>query len=218
MEIKMEKLVIQATRRSVTGKKVGALRRDGKLPGILYGYQIDSTPILMELREASRVLAHASSSQLITINLDGKEFATLVREKQRDFIKGTLLHVDFQVVSLTEKIRTSVGIELSGTSPAVKDFNGVIVQELDEVEVEALPQDLPDKFVVDISGLTKIGDAVFVRDLNVPSGIEILNEPDEVVVIVTGAAPEISEEEISEEISEPEVIERGKKEEEEIED
>ncbi|WP_322793592.1 50S ribosomal protein L25 [Bellilinea sp.] len=214
----MEKLVIQATRRSVTGKKVGALRRDGKLPGILYGYQIDSTPILMELREASRVLAHASSSQLITINLDGKEFATLVREKQRDFIKGTLLHVDFQVVSLTEKIRTSVGIELSGTSPAVKDFNGVIVQELDEVEVEALPQDLPDKFVVDISGLTKIGDAVFVRDLNVPSSIEILNEPDEVVVIVTGAAPEISEEEVSEEISEPEVIERGKKEEEEIED
>jgi large subunit ribosomal protein L25 len=214
----MEKLVIQATRRSVTGKKVGALRRDGKLPGILYGYQIDSTPILMELREANRVLAHASSSQLITINLDGKEFATLVREKQRDFIKGTLLHVDFQVVSLTEKIRTSVGIELSGTSPAVKDFNGVIVQELDEVEVEALPQDLPDKFVVDISGLAKIGDAVFVRDLNVPSSIEILNEPDEVVVIVTGAAPEISEEEVSEEISEPEVIERGKKEEEEIED
>lgn len=215
---KMEKLVIQATRRSVTGKKVGALRRDGKLPGILYGYQIESTPILMELREASRVLAHASSSQLITINLDGKEFATLVREKQRDFIKGTLLHVDFQVVSLTEKIRTSVGIELSGTSPAVKDYNGVIVQELDEVEVEALPQDLPDKLVVDISGLTKIGDAIFVRDLNLPSSVEILNEPDEVVVIVTGAAPEISEEEISEEISEPEVIERGKKEEEEIED
>lgn len=214
----MEKLVIQATRRSVTGKKVGALRRDGKLPGVLYGYQIESTPILMELREASRVLAHASSSQLITINLDGKEFATLVREKQRDFIKGTLLHVDFQVVSLTEKIRTSVGIELSGTSPAVKDYNGVVVQELDEVEVEALPQDLPDKFVVGISGLTKIGDAVFVRDLNVPSSIEILNEPDEVVVIITGAAPEISEEEVTEEISEPEVIERGKKEEEEIED
>lgn len=214
----MEKLVIQATRRSVTGKKVGALRRDGKLPGVLYGYQIESTPILMELREASRVLAHASSSQLITINLDGKEFATLVREKQRDFIKGTLLHVDFQVVSLTEKIRTSVGIELAGTSPAVKDYNGVVVQELDEVEVEALPQDLPDKFVVDISGLTKIGDAVFVRDLSVPSSIQILNEPEEVVVIITGAAPEISEEEVSEEISEPEVIERGKKEEEEIED
>lgn len=214
----MEKLVIQAAHRSVIGKKVGALRRDGKLPGVLYGYQIESTPILMELREASRVLAHASSSQLITINLDGKEFATLVREKQRDLIKGTLLHVDFQVVSLTEKIRTSVGIELTGTSPAVKDYNGVVVQELDEVEIEALPQDLPDKFVVDISGLTKIGDAVFVRDLSVPSSIQILNEPEEVVVIITGAAPEISEEEVSEEISEPEVIERGKKEEEEIED
>ncbi|GAP10740.1 ribosomal protein L25, Ctc-form [Bellilinea caldifistulae] len=215
----MEKLVIQATRRSVTGKKVGALRREGKLPGVLYGYQTESTPILMELRDASRVLAHASSSQLITINLDGKEFATLVREKQRDFIKGTLLHVDFQVVSLTEKIRTNVGIELSGTSPAVKDYNGVIVQELDEIEVEALPQELPDKFVVDISGLAKIGDAIFVRDLTVPSSVEILNDPNEVIVIVTGAAPEISEEEeTAEEISEPEVIERGKKEEVDIED
>lgn len=214
---KMEKIVIQATRRTVTGKKVGALRRAGKLPGVLYGHQTESTPILMELRDASRVLAHASSSQLITVNLDGKEFATLVREKQRDFIKGTLLHVDFQVVSLTEKIRTTVGIELAGSSPAVKDYNGVVVQELDEVEVEALPQDLPEKFVVDISGLTKIGDAVYVRDLSIPSGIEILNEPDEVVVIITGAAPEISEEEMAEEIAEPEVIERGKKEE-EIED
>lgn len=214
---KMEKIVIQATRRTVTGKKVGALRRAGKLPGVLYGHQTESTPILMELRDASRVLAHASSSQLITVNLDGKEFATLVREKQRDFIKGTLLHVDFQVVSLTEKIRTTVGIELAGSSPAVKDYNGVVVHELDEVEVEALPQDLPEKFVVDISGLTKIGDAVYVRDLSIPSGIEILNEPDEVVVIVTGAAPEISEEEMAEEIAEPEVIERGKKEE-EIED
>ncbi|MFN7036615.1 MAG: 50S ribosomal protein L25 [Bellilinea sp.] len=214
----MEKLVIQATRRTVTGKKVGALRRDGKLPGIIYGYQTESTPILMELRDASRVLAHASSSQLITINLDGKEFATLVREKQRDFIKGTLLHVDFQVVSLTEKIRTNVGIELSGVSPAVKDYNGVIVQELDVVEVEALPQELPDKFVVDISGLLKIGDAIYVRDLSVPASVEILNDPNDVIVIVTGAAPEISEEELAEEISEPEVIERGKKEEEEIED
>ncbi|GIV66529.1 MAG: 50S ribosomal protein L25 [Bellilinea sp.] len=214
----MEKLVIQATRRTVTGKKVGALRREGKLPGVLYGYQTESTPILMELRDASRILAHASSSQLITINLDGKEFATLVREKQRDFIKGTLLHVDFQVVSLTEKIRTNVGIELTGISPAVKDYNGVIVQELDEVEVEALPQELPDKFIVDISTLAKIGDAIFVRDLNVPASIEVLNDPNEVIVIVTGAAPEISEEETVEEISEPEVIERGKKEEEEVED
>ncbi len=214
----MEKIVINATRRTVTGKKVGALRRAGKLPGVLYGYQTESTPILIDLRDASRVLAHASSSQLITINLDGKEYATLVREKQRDFIKGNFLHVDFQVVSLTEKIRTSVGIELTGTSPAVKDYNGVIVQELDEVEVEALPQDLPEKFTVDISRLAKIGDAIYVRDLNIPSGIDIQNEPDEVVVIVTGAAPEISEEEMVEEISEPEVIERGKKEEEEIED
>ncbi len=212
----MDKLSIEATRRTVIGKKVGALRRAGKLPGVIYGHNFEATPIQMDLHDASLILSHASSSQLIKINLDGKEIPTLVREKQRDFIKGTLLHVDFQAVSLTEKIRTSVSIDLSGVAPAVKDYNGVVVQELDEVEVEALPQDLPEKLVVDISNLARIGDAIHIRDLKVPAGVEILNEPDEVVVIITGAAPEISEEEAAEEISEPEVIERGKKEEEEI--
>ncbi|MEW6180007.1 MAG: 50S ribosomal protein L25 [Chloroflexota bacterium] len=212
----MDKLSIEATRRTVIGKKVGALRRAGKLPGVIYGHNFEATPIQMDLHDASLILSHASSSQLININLDGKEIPTLVREKQRDFIKGTLLHVDFQAVSLTEKIRTSVSIDLSGVAPAVKDYNGVVVQELDEVEVEALPQDLPENLVVDISNLARIGDAIYIRDLKVPAGVEILNEPDEVVVIITGAAPEISEEEAAEEISEPEVIERGKKEEEEI--
>jgi len=210
----MEKTVINATRRPVTGKKVGALRREGKLPAVLYGYKIESTPILLDHHEASRILAPLSKSHIVTIVLDGKEHAALVREKQKDFIRNSLLHVDFQVVSMTEKIRTKVSVVLEGVSPAVKDFNGVVVSNLSEVDVEALPGDLPESLVIDIASLTQIGDAVYVRDLPVPPGVEILTPEEEVVVNITGVA---AEEEAVEEVAEgtePEVIEKGKKEEE----
>lgn len=210
----MEKLVIEATRRTVTGKQVGALRRTGKLPGVIYGAKIDTTPITMDLKEASTVLSHASQSHIITIALDGVEYSTLVREKQRDYIRGTLHHIDFQVVSLTEKLRTKVSIEVTGIAPAVKNFSAVVVQGLNEVEVECLPQDLVDRILVDVSSLETLGDTIYVRDLVVPANIEILNEPGDVVIAITAGAEEIVEEvEVAAEV-EPEVIERGKKEEE----
>ena len=210
----MEKVVIEAVRRDITGKKVGALRRAGKLPGVIYGHKVQSTPIVMDLRETSRILSTLSQSHIVTIQLEGKEHATLVREKQRNYVVGNLTHVDFQVVSLTEKIRTNITIELTGVAPALKDFNGVVITELNEVEVECYPQDLPESFVVDITSLKNIGDNLAVKDLVVPKNVEILNDPDEIIVLITSGAQEISEEEIAEEVAEPEVIERGKKEDE----
>lgn len=209
----MEKTVINATRRTVTGKKVGSLRREGKLPAVLYGYNVESTPITLDKREATRALHHLTASSLVTINLEGKEHAVLVREKQRNYILGDLLHVDFQVVSLTEKIRATVSIELIGVAPAVKEFNGIVLAGLEELEVESLPQDLPERFIVDISKLAKIGDSVHVRDILVSDNVEVLTDPDEMIVNITGG---VKEEEITEEeagANEPEVIERGKKEE-----
>lgn len=212
----MEKFVINASRRTVIGKQVKALRRAGKLPGVIYGHHIEPTPITMDLREATRILAELTASSIVTINLDGTENAALVREKQRDFIKGTLRHVDFQAVSLTEKIRAQVGVVLTGLSSAVKDYNGVVVTGLDEIEVEALPQDLPERIVVDISSLKKIGDTIYVRDLKFTAGIEVLDDPDEMVVRVTAAADEEAAP-VEGAAEEPEVIEKGKKEEEPIE-
>jgi large subunit ribosomal protein L25 len=122
--------------------------------------------------------------------------------------------VDFQAVSLTETIRTEVNIELTGIAPAVKDFSGVLVEGLTSIHVEALPKDLPEKFVIDISVLKEIGDSVLVKDLVVSDKVSILTPLDELVVLVT--APE-AEEEITPAVEgeEPEVIEKGKKEEEE---
>lgn len=207
----MEKTIIEATRRTVTGKKVGVLRREGKLPGVIYGHNVASTPILMEQREASRILASLSQSHIVTILLEGVEHAALVREKQKDYLRNSLKHVDFQVVSLSEKIRTMVTVDVVGFSTAVKNFNGVVVHETSEVEVEALPQNLPEHFVVDISNLENIGDAIYVRNLEIPEGVEMLTDLGEVVVVITGGAEEIPEE-VEEGAAEPELIERGKKE------
>lgn len=209
----MEKVLIEATRRTVTGKQVGALRRAGKLPGVMYGHNFEPAAIEMDFRSASRILKKASQSQIVTIALDGKELATLVRERQMDYIRNEFLHVDFQVVSLTEKIRSKVSIELVGVSPAVKDLNGVVVHEMTEIEVEGLPQDLPEKYSVDVSGLTSIGQSILVSALKVSDKIEILHDLDDVVVVITGGAGE-EVEEVVEGVVEPEVIERGKKEEE----
>lgn len=212
---RMEKVVLQATHRTITGKKVGTLRRQGKLPAVIYGHHTETMPIILNLHDASRILSHLTSSSLVTINVDGKEYATLVREKQRNFITNTLLHVDFQAVSLTEKIRANVSVVLTGTAPAVKDFNGVVVVGLDEIEVESLPQYLPERIVVDIANLNKIGDAIYVRDLQVSADVEILDDLNETIVIITAqAAEEIEEAPVAAEIAEPEVIEKGKKEEE----
>lgn len=213
----MEKIVIQASFRKVIGKQVGALRRAGQLPGIMYGHHIQPTPIIMDLRDTSRILAGLTASSLVTINLEGEEHAALVREKQRDFIKGTLKHVDFQVVSLTEKIRAKVSVELVGLSPAVKDYNGVVVSGLDAMEVECLPQDLPQRFIVDLSRLARIGDGIYVRDVPVSDKVMILEGKDEMIAVVTaGTAEEVVEPAAATE--EPEVIEKGKKEEEEEEE
>lgn len=217
----MDNVVLKATPRTVTGRHVRALRRSGQLPGVLYGHNVEPIIISMDARDASRVLGRLSSSSLITIEVEGKEYPSLVREKQINYIKRNLIHVDFQVVSLTEKIRANVGIVLTGASVAVKDFSALLINGITELEVEAYPQDLPESVVVDIAPLLKIGDAIHVKDIVLPENVTVMSAPDEMVVLATAPAKEEVEEVVTpeevvvEEGAEPEVIEKGKKEEEE---
>ena len=215
----MEKVVLKASRRTVTGKHVGALRRTGKLPGVMYGHNFAPAPIVMDLRETTRLLNSISSSSLVTLDLEGEQHSALVREKQRNYIRGDLLHVDFQIVSLTEKLRARVGLTFFGLSPAVKDFNGMIVENMNQLEVECFPQDLPEEIRVDVSVLNRIGDSILVKDVKVSDKVELLANPDEVVAVVSLAGVEEEVEAPAEiaAVAEPEVIERGKKEEEEAE-
>jgi large subunit ribosomal protein L25 len=141
-----------------------------------------------------------------------------VREKQRHPVTGALLHIDFQAVSLTEKLRAMVTIDLHGEAPAVKDYNGILVTGYEQIEVESLPGDLPERIAIDISGLKEIGNAIYVRDLVVSDAVQILTDLNELLVLVTPPTVAPPEEEIAEEAAEgePEVIERGKREEEDF--
>jgi len=224
----MEKVVLKATKRDVAGKQVNALRRAGQLPAVIYGKHTEPVNISLDAHSASLTLARVSSSTIVTIDVNGKEYPTLVREKQRDYIKNRLLHVDFLAVSLTEKLRATVSLNFVGVSTAVKDYAAVFVHNLEQFHVECLPTDLPEKIDVDISQLARIGDAIRVRDVVVSDKIRVLENSDTVVAVasapkveevVVGTAEAAEEAVVASTSTEPELaVERGKKEDEEEEE
>ena len=216
----MEKVVLKATKRDVVGKQVKALRREGKLPAVIYGRHTDPINVNLDAHTAAVALAKLTASSLVTIDVDGTEHLALVREKQRDYIKNKLLHVDFLAVSLTEKLRTKVAVHFVGVSLAVKDFNAVLVHNLEELEVECLPVDLPERIDVDISAMLKPGEGIRVHDVQVSDKVRLLADPDTMVVVATFA--KVEEETAAAGATagatatstEPEIaVERGKKEE-----
>lgn len=218
----MDKVVLKATKRDLVGKQVKALRREGKLPAVIYGRHVEPIAILLEAHTASLALGKLTSSSLVTIEVEGKEYPSLVRERQRDYIKNVLTHVDFLAVDLNEKIRTSVGLVFAGVSLAVKDYNGVLVHNLEQLEVECFPADLPERITVDIAALKQIGDSIRVRDVVVSDKVRILEDPEETVAVVTlikeeaAETPAAAAEGAVAEAAAPELsVERGKKAEEE---
>ena len=217
----MDNQSFQATKREITGKKVKVLRREGQLPGVLYGLGMDAVPVSMDYTLVSRALSQIAGSVMVNVTVGKDEYPALVKEKQRDVLTGNLIHVDFQVVSMTETVKASVPIQHEGESVALKELNGILVSGLESLEVESFPQDLPSRFVVDISVLVELGDAIYVRDLAIPPNVTMLTELDEMIVLVTGR--EITQEELDDEAAEleaaegaeePEVIEKGKRDEE----
>ena len=221
-----EKIIIEAQKRTIIGKKVGALRRQGILPGIIYGRigkeQIDPIPIQLDMHEASLIIRKMTGSSLVTLDVEGEKYPAILREAQRDIIYGTLRHVDFMAVSLTEKLQTSISIELIGQAPAEINMAAVVVTGISELEIECLPQDLPERIEVDATTLVDIDSAIYVKDLNLPPNIDVLTDPEELIAGVTYVIIEEEEEEEEEgELAEllegdvePEVIEKGKKEDE----
>ena len=207
----MDQTVLAASKRSRIGKKVAPLRREGKLPAILYGKTIEKPiPITLNGAETEKVLRTASSSSLIVVNVDGEEHTTLVRDFQLDYVRGTLLHVDFLAVSLTEKVRASVAVVIEGIAPIIEEEGGLLVSGTEQVEVESLPQNLPERFLVDASVLESFGSSLHVRDLVIPEDVTILTDLDELLVVATAPAlEEIEEEVLDEELEEGEELAEG---------
>ncbi len=213
----MDKIIINAQKRTVFGKKVGALRREGMIPGVIYGHKENPISIMMNAREVTRAVQGLTPSSIVTIKIGKESHAALIREKQRNYLRNELIHIDFQVLSLKEKIRSKIEIFMSGVAPAVKAFDGIVLNEKEFIEVEALPTDLPERITIDISVLKEIGDVIRVKDLEISDKVTVFDDLNDVIVSVSGVSveQETEEEPVESETAEPEVVEKGKKEEEE---
>jgi large subunit ribosomal protein L25 len=209
-----EQVGLTAEKRTVIGKQVKQLRRQGWVPGVMYGHGFDPVPLRFERRSLRHVLSKVGGSQLISINIEGDKQPemALVRDVQRDPIRGSLLHVDFYRVRMTERLTAEVPLMVVGVSPVVEAREGILLQGISSIEVECLPGDLVDAIEVDLADLVEIDQALYVRDLAVPAGMDVLTDIDEMVVrVVPLEAEEVEEEEeVIPEAEEVEVITEGR--------
>ena len=207
---------IKIEKRTVTGKQVKQLRRQGILPGVVYGHKIESYPVQMDRHSTTLLMRTITPTTLVTLDLNGKKTKVIVRERNYDVVTGELLHLDFLAISMTEKLRAFVAIELVGEAPVLDAVPGSLINHvLNEIEIEALPADMPERLEVDISKLEAAEDVITVADLDLGDKITILTDESELVVSVAYVAEETEPEEGEVLIAEPEVMEKGKKEEEE---
>jgi len=175
---------LNAERRSDAGKGVARkLRAAGKVPAVLYGQGLDTTPLTVDSRELTHLLhSSAGSNVLVDLVVDGEEHLAIPREIQRDHIHSKWVHVDFLAVSRTQTITVNVPVHETGEAVGVKE-GGVVEHHLREVQIECLPQDVPDELVVDITNV-ELGEMVHVSDLVPPSGVTILTNPEDAILSV----------------------------------
>ena len=208
-----EETIIKAEKRTLKGKQVSQLRRVGILPGVIYGHKIESQAIQMDRHTVSQQMSRITPTTLVTVDVDGNKIKAFVRDRQRDVLHGVLTHLDFLAISMTEKMRASVALELTGEAPVLDDAIYLLNHNLNELEIECLPQDMPERVMVDVSGIKTPEDTITVADLDLGEGVSILTDNSEVIVSVSYVAVEEAEEEEEHEfgLEAPEVLEKGKK-------
>lgn len=181
----MQKQTLNTQPRKVLGRKVKSLRREGILPGNLYGKKVKSQAIKVKQADFEEVFGKTGETGLVELVIDGKKKPVLIHNVQLDPVIDTVLHVDFLQVDLKEKVAAQVPVELVGESLAEKEVKGTVVQYIDEIEVEALPTELPEKFELDLSSLKDVDEAIKVSDLGVDKRkIEVKNDPAQIIVKV----------------------------------
>lgn len=203
-------LYLEAEKRDLFGKKLKMARKEGKLPAVLYGRKKETTPLFVDLKEFKKIWKRAGESTLIKL----KNEDVIIQDVAIDPIKNEPIHVDFYAVEMDKPITASIPLVFEGIPPAVKELGGILVKVIHEIEIEALPKDLPRALKVDVSGLVALEDQFLVKNIRLPHGVKILAKNDEVVALIETPKEEIEEPQIS--IADIEVEKKGKKEEEEI--
>jgi len=183
----MDRPSLKAQKRNITGRKVKTLRNKGILPANIFGKKVKSQEISIDQKEFEQVFKKAGETTLVNLKLDAEKSprAVLISNIQADPLTESPLHVDFHQVDLKEKVVAQVPVEVIGESPAEKTGIGTAVTYIDEIEVEALPGDLPENFMVDISNLSEVDQAIFIKDLKIDKNkIEIKDDLESIIVKV----------------------------------
>lgn len=181
----MEQIPLAAQKREVLGRKVKTLRKQGLLPAHVYGHKIETIHIQVKTADFRKVFEQAGETGIVELQLDGAKHPSLVRNVQIHPVTDELLHVDFYQVNLSEKVKVNVPLETVGESPAEQKKVGLLLTPVSEIEVEALPTDLPESIEVDVSKLENIGDEIRVKDLPIDkSKVEVLADEELVVASI----------------------------------
>lgn len=175
-------LIVQ--KREKFGKVVKNLRRDGFIPAELYGHGIQNEHLVVVAKDFTKALKSAGENTIINILIDGQPKPVLIYDVQQNPLSGEFMNIDFYAVKMDEKIKTEVPFVFTGEAPAIKAFNAILVKVMQEIEIEALPMDLPKQIEISLDSLDAFGKTVYVRDLKVIQGVRFLAAPDAVITTV----------------------------------
>jgi len=198
-----KKIILKANIRKELGKKVKRLRKKNLIPAILYGHEIKSLPLTIDYLDFQRSYEKAGESTILELSIEGKEKRNvLIKDIQFDSLTDRICHVDLYQIKMSEKITAAVSLDFVGESKAVKEGGGVLVKNIDEVEVECLPANLPTEIKVDIGVLKTFDDVIKIKDIKFPKDVQVLLDGEEVVATVTPPRSEEELEELKEEVKE----------------
>ncbi|HRY52465.1 MAG TPA: 50S ribosomal protein L25 [Candidatus Portnoybacteria bacterium] len=187
-------LELKADSRSILGKKVNSLRQTGSIPAVLYGHNKKPVPVTVSAKEFDKIFKEAGETTLVSLSVDGKNHNVFIHDMERGPLDSKIIHVDFFEVRMDEKIKAKVPFVFIGESQAIKADGGILVRAMHEVEIEALPQDMPKEISVDISSLKTFEDKIRIQDLVIGKSVKVLTHLDETVALV---APPRSDKEIA---------------------
>ena len=207
----MDVPTLKLDRRTLTGKKVRSLRRQGVIPVHVYGADIEPANLQVDDRTLNRLLPQVGSNIPVSVEYEGRDEENIcfVREIQRHPVTETVIHVDFLRVDVTQTVAAEVPIILVGASPAVSQMAGTLLQNIQSLSIEALPMNMPAEVTVDISSLVDFDTTLSVGDVEVPGNVTVLNEPEDVIVRVAPPRLEVEVVEEDEELEEGEEAAEG---------
>lgn len=205
-------LKLKAVKRNIA-EKPEDVRASGSIPAVFYGPKEDSQAITIVGAEFGKVFKEAGESAIVILDVEGTEHETLIHDVSFHPVKGNVDHVDFYVVEKGKKVQVHVPLEFIGVSPAEKTLGGTLIKVMHEVEIEAMPKDLPQQIEVSIESLVDFDSKITAADVSLPTGVTLIADPEEVIALVQEVKEEAEVPVEAVDISSIEVEKKGKKEE-----